>query len=81
MGGLTMRIEEIIKEVLEQHKIWLDSQGKEGKKAIFKNILTIGFNLQNADLSGADLKNADLRGANLTGADLRNADLRKEQNN
>lgn len=70
-----MRIEEIIKDVLEQHKIWLDSHGKEGKKAIFKYILTIGFNLQNADLSGSDLKNVDLSVADLSDADLRGANL------
>lgn len=43
-----MRMEEIIKGVLEQHKIWLDSHGKEGKKAILKNMVMSGF-----DLSGA----------------------------
>ena len=63
-----VNVERLLLEVLEQHKIWLDSHGKEGKKAIFKK-------------SGFNLKNVDLRKADLSGADLRNADLRKEQNN
>ena len=75
-----MRMEEIIKEVLEQHKIWLDSHGKEGKKAILKNMPMSGLNLKyadlrKADLSGSDLKNADLSYAYLRGANLNDTDL------
>ena len=56
---------EELKTILEQHKLWLDSDGEKGKCA----------NLSGADLSGADLSGADLRCADLTGADLRRADL------
>ena len=52
-----------LKEVLEQHKKWLDSRSC---------MEVIG---ERADLSGADLRRADLSGANLSGADLRRADL------
>ena len=43
--------EEELKEILEQHRLWLDSNGKEGKRA---------------NLTGADLRRANLTGANLT---------------
>lgn len=63
--------EDTLNEMLEQHKRWLASSEKEGKKA----------NLSKADLREADLHDADLRGACLSGvnlslANLHNADLR-----
>ena len=69
-----------IKKILEQHKIWLSSGGKEGNKADLRGADLRDANLGSADLSnanlrGADLSNADLRGADLRDADLRNADL------
>jgi hypothetical protein len=57
--------EQELKTILEQHKLWLDSNKKEGKRA----------DLSSADLRGADLRGADLTDANLTGADLIGADL------
>ena len=53
---------EELKTILEQHKLWLDSDGEKDKCA---------------NLSGADLYHADLRRAYLTGADLTGADLRR----
>ena len=58
---------EKLKEVLALHKVWIDSDGAEGKRA----------DLSGADLRGADLRGADLSGACLYGADLREADLTK----
>ena len=52
-----------LKEILEQHKLWLD--GKGGSRA----------NLSGADLTGANLTDADLRFANLWGANLTDANL------
>jgi uncharacterized protein YjbI with pentapeptide repeats len=46
-----------LKEVLERHKLWVETDGKEGVRA----------NLEYADLSSANLKYADLRGADLSG--------------
>ena len=43
---------EKLQEVLAEHKKWLESGGKEGKRA---------------DLRWADLRGADLRGANIDG--------------
>ena len=49
-----------LKAILEDHKLWLESHGKQGKHA----------NLQDADLVGANLRGAHLRGADLMGANL-----------
>ena len=47
-------------QILTAHKLWLETDGKEGERA---------------DLAAADLANVDLRGANLTGANLANTNL------
>jgi len=60
-----------IKEILENHKLWINSLGGKGSKADLR-----GANLRGADLRDADLRDADLRGANLRGANLRGANLR-----
>ncbi len=52
-----------LKEILEQHKLWID--GKGGQRA----------NLEDANLSDANLHGANLSGANLSGANLEDADL------
>lgn len=41
---------EELNKILEQHKLWLDTNGTEGRRA----------NLSSADLRGADLRGADL---------------------
>ena len=61
---------EELETILEQHKLWSDSNGKDGKRA---NLT--GANLTNADLMFANLTFADLSGAILSGADLSDADL------
>ena len=60
-----------LNKILKEHKIWLDSDGKEGTRA---NLSWV--NLYRADLYRANLYRANLYGANLTGADLSKADLR-----
>ena len=57
-----------LKEILEQHKLWLDGKGR-------KRANLCGANLEGAYLAGADLRGADLRGANLTDANLNCASL------
>lgn len=54
-----------LKEILEQHELWLDSNEKEGKRA----------DLSSADLRFADLRWADLRFAKLSFVDLTDATL------
>ncbi|MBC8285771.1 MAG: pentapeptide repeat-containing protein [Nitrospinae bacterium] len=75
-----------LKQILSDHKKWLDSNGKEGVAADLKNRklkggVFIGANLKNANLEGAYLygayfKNANLENSNLEGANLRGANLR-----
>jgi hypothetical protein len=67
--------EEELKEILEQHELWLDSNGKEGKCADLRCADLTCANLSGAKLSGADLTDADLTWADLTGANLTSADL------
>jgi hypothetical protein len=60
-----------LKEILEQHKLWIESAGKHGQRAILSYA-----NLKDADLSYANLRGANLRGAVLSGANLRGAYLK-----
>ena len=72
-----------LKEILEQHKLWVDGKGGKRANLGYANLSRANLkdaNLSRANLSGAILKGAYLRdayleGANLTGADLINADL------
>jgi hypothetical protein len=64
-----------MKDVLEAHKKWLESDGKEGQRANLRRANLTDADLTDADLTAADLRRADLRGADLTDADLRAADL------
>lgn len=63
-------INEEIKVKIEQHQLWIQSNGKEGAIADLRNA-----NLSFANLSSVDLRNANLRNANLHHANLRNANL------
>lgn len=58
-------------EVLDEHKLWVESGGDAGAKADLS-----GVNLAGADLTGVNLQGALLTKANLTGADLSMANLR-----
>ena len=56
---------EELNKILEEHKKWLDTDGKEGKRADLRYANLRGDDLRSADLCGADLCGADLCGANL----------------
>ncbi len=58
-------------EILDQHRIWVESAGDAGNKADL-----CGVNLAKADLTGVNLQGAQLQRANLSGADLSMANLR-----
>ena len=62
-----------LKEILDQHRLWID--GKGGSRADLTGANLIGANLNRADLWGANLSGADLNCANLTGAILSGAIL------
>lgn len=74
-----------LNQLLEQHRLWLVSEGRDGKPANLSNaklpaLKMSGINLAkailtNADLSGAELLLADLREANLEAANLSNAKI------
>ena|ERR1051326_4244756 len=64
-----------LKPILEQHQLWLDSGGKQGKRANLSNADLSNANLSNANLSNANLSNANLFRASLYNANLSNANL------
>ena len=84
---------EALAKILEAHRKWVESEGKEGVKADLSRANLqeadlVGANLQEANLSyanlqganlpgGANLKGADFLGANLKGARLSGATLHK----
>ncbi len=59
-----------LKEILEAHRKWVESEGKEGERADLSKA-----NLTEADLSKANLTEANLYQANLTQAKLIQASL------
>ncbi len=62
--------DEELQEILEAHRKWVESEGKEGERAdLFE------ANLQEADLDGANLQEANLYEANLQEAYLVEANL------
>ena len=62
-----------LKEILEQHKLWLETNGMQGMQGILAYLY--GANLKDANLKDADLRRASLYAANLTGANLTGANL------
>ena len=70
-----------LNQILEQHKLWIETNGVQGERANLEGAYLggaylRGAYLRGADLTHADLTHADLRGANLTYAILRDANLR-----
>ncbi len=59
-----------VKKILEQHRKWVEPEGKEGKGADLVNA-----HLEKADLVGAHLEEANLYQAHLEKANLRGANL------
>ena len=62
-----------LKEILDQHRLWID--GKGGSRADLTGANLIGANLNRADLWGANLWGANLSGADLNCANLTGAIL------
>jgi hypothetical protein len=52
-----------LQTILTEHKLWLDTDGKEGKRAVLRDAVLIRADLTGADLTGAVLIRADLTGA------------------
>ncbi|MEI6598527.1 MAG: pentapeptide repeat-containing protein [bacterium] len=69
-----------LKEILEQHKLWIKTNGAEGKRANLVGANLTGAYLERANLERANLEdvsfiNVNLYNANLHGANLRDANL------
>jgi hypothetical protein len=64
-----------IEKILENHKIWVETGGKQGVRANLNGADLTGAVLTGACLHGAVLWRADFHGACLHGANLRGADL------
>jgi len=60
-----------VAETLDQHRLWVESGGKEGVRGDFA-----GANLCDADLTAVNLQGAEMAKVNLRGADLSMANLR-----
>ena len=65
-----------LKAILKDHRLWIKSEGKQGKRANLEGANLQDANLRGANLVDANLEGAYLRGVNLYGADLRGAYLR-----
>lgn len=72
--------EEEIKEKLKKHKLWLETDEKEGECADFIKLNLEGYDFSNMDLSranfyGANLRKTKFRNSKLVGTILINADI------
>ncbi|MFS9379452.1 pentapeptide repeat-containing protein [Citrobacter sp. ANG330] len=65
-----------LNNIIESHKVYVTTFGKDGKKANLCDANLRDADLCDANLCGADLRGANLRGANLCDANLCGADLR-----
>src|SRR5512132_1461550 len=63
------------RSILEQHREWLGSGGRAGRRASLNGAALAAGDLRGATLARADLKGADLSGADLEAADFANANL------
>src|SRR5918996_1048089 len=81
MSDVTEEISPEIQEILDAHRLWVQSQGAWGQRAnLIGRKLKLdehgpGAQLQSADLRGAILKNAQLQGADLSNARLQGTNL------
>jgi uncharacterized protein YjbI with pentapeptide repeats len=62
-------------QVLDRHRMWAESGGKEGERGHFNGADLSVVDLTAANLQGADLQKVNLRGADLSMTNLRNANL------
>ena len=66
-----------LSKILKEHKKWIDTEEKEGKRANLSNADLYGADLSSANLSGTVMQYADLSRADLINADLSDAYLRR----
>ena len=66
-----------LEEVLYDHKLWLDTDGKQGKKADLSFTSFKNHNLSNLDLRYAKLNNSNFSGLSINNTDFRYADIKE----
>ncbi len=66
--------QEELAQILKQHRKWLESEGREGRRANLTEANPQGADLLGANLQGAYMRRANLQRANLQGAYLRLAE-------
>lgn len=66
---------EELKAVLEKHKLWVETNGKEGERANIQATLLMWANLEQSNLAEINLIYANLEDANRVLANLKNVDL------
>ena len=64
-----------LKTILDQHRLWVESNQKQGTRANLWGANLWGANLQDANLQDANLQSANLQDANLKDANLQGANL------
>ena len=64
-----------INQIIEQHALWLDTNGEEGSRANLTRANLYGVSLTHVNLSRANLYGANLTQANLTQANLDGVNL------
>jgi uncharacterized protein YjbI with pentapeptide repeats len=69
--------DQALKEILDQHRDWVTSSGKEGKRLDLSGAFLPGVNLAGANLSGANCSGIDLANAKLNKARLQDAHLQQ----
>lgn len=63
-----------ITELVNQHELWISSQGAQGKRASFRDAIIVDFDFSQKVLAGANFKGATLHRCRFTQAQLNEAD-------
>ena len=76
-----MNQQELLKKILDDHKLWLESYARKGecanlRYADLRDIDLTGVNLEGAQLEGVNLEGATIENVNLERADLERANLK-----
>ena len=66
---------EELEHVLDEHREWINSGGKQGRRANLERVNLVGADLHGVNLAEANLHQANLSKANLQGASLAKANL------
>ena len=74
-GELTRLDPQNVSALLAEHRLWLQTAGREGKRAKLRRCDLSGLNLEAADLRHADLRDSRLEGTRLMNSRLNFADL------